>query len=458
MEKGRNNCDEINRASKKVTNITLLPYKTPILHGAIQINNEYNKNVNDGIDYKNLCLDLHKYVNAQKKCVQNVTALQKRPFVTKEWKDIIKGLAQTYNAKNIKKICYYEGDKETTKKKHVLNIHDVFRKFCIQKKIRLQNKSDMDFLKCNEYLSWIAEKKRELQSLDPDYKYIEEYEEYFHIHDNCNYPWLLKKTPDITCTMTTRTKAKEREGKGKSLSDTSKDLPVVNKDDSTSDNMSKPSLEKPPSKAIDHNSNLPPSSFPEQTPKKSTPHAGGNTIPQPNISDVILSGTSMPEPDPIFPPPIDNKHPQLKSFFEFLYNNLDGKKIQHDVDHSMKRKPVKISKDYPNYVQGDPILSTINKPYKYIPEGTLLSKKFFPLLLSKPQFAKTVPPSKQSLSPILPSQPISPSIPNSKNFSINLPHAVNYVPINKFTKFPVPFINELRPLPKITSGTINYCY
>ncbi|SBS89379.1 STP1 protein [Plasmodium ovale curtisi] len=451
MDNTKDNCKEIKKASNIQTYTSILPYKTTILHGVINIISEFKKKKEDGVDYKNLCKEVHKYVNSQKKCVRQEIKNKGKTFVHKEWKTVLSSLLTTFNSHKVNRLCYMDDDKNIDHKKHILDLHESFRNFCIEKKGRLQNTSEVDFEKCSEYMSWIVEKKREIQARDPNYKYIEEYKEFFNIHTNCNHPWLLKDTPDITCRRRTITTAGEKKDKGKSLSDTSQDLPIANKDASTRNNNSNPSPEKPPSKVIDRASNLPPSSFPEQSPTKSTSHADGNTIAQPNISNVILSGTSFPEPDPIFPPPVDYD-PKLKPFFEYLYNNLDGNKIHHDVDHSIKRKPVKISKDYPNYVQGDPILSTINKPYKHIPAGTLLSKNFFPLLLSKAQFAKTVPPLKQSLSPIVPSQPISPSIPNSKNFSITLPHAVNYVPINKSTKFAVPFINEHRPLPKIISG------
>ncbi|SBT55411.1 STP1 protein [Plasmodium ovale wallikeri] len=417
------------------------------------INQVSLKKNEDGVDYKNLCKDVNKYVNSQKKCVRQEIINKGKTLVPKEWKTVLSSLLITFNSQKVNRLCYLDNDKELDQKKYILDLHELFRNFCIEKKERLRNTSEVDFEKCNEYMSWIVEKKREIQARDPNYIYIEEYKEFFNIHTNCNYPWLLKDTPEITCRRRTITTAGEKKDKGKSLSDTSQDLPIVKKDGSTNDNKSNTPSEKVPSKVIDHASNLPPSSFPEQSPTKSNSHADSNTIAQSNISNVMLSGTSMPEPDPIFPPPVDYNDPKLKPFFKFLYNNLEGKIIQHEVDHSTKRKPVKNLKDYPNYVQGDPILSTINKPYKYIPAGTVLSKNFFPLFLSKRQFATTVPPSKQSLLPILPSQPILPSIPNSKKFSITLPHAVNYAPINKSTKFLVPFINELRPLPKITSGT-----
>ncbi|SBT02802.1 STP1 protein [Plasmodium ovale curtisi] len=442
MEKGRNNCDEIQRASRKVTNITLLPYKTPILHGAIQINNEYNKNVNDGIDYKKLCQDLNKYVNAQKKCVQEVTASQKRTFVTKQWKDIIQGLVQTYNAKNIKKICYYEGDQETTKKKHVLNIHDVFRKFCIEKKTRLQNKSDMDFLKCNEYLSWITEKKRGLQALDPNYENIREYQEYFDIHDNCNYPWLLRGTPDITCRVTTKTKTEKTDSEGENLKDTHKNAPILTQSSSSNKKEVTPAAVQPSSKGgMDPVTANSPNPAQDKTPIKSTSDSHDNTNTQQDTNMVILQGT------PVSPSTaVSMSHPDYKiqinqSNYDNLLGNLFGYKIPHDVHHSINRKDLKINNDYPTDIKGEAIRSSIEKSYIYIP-SQLRKQRFLPHF------------GKQGYIPqITRSEPFPVSIPYSQPPPITFSRAINYNPITKSIKYHTPLLREYPPFPIITSGT-----
>ncbi|SBT57503.1 hypothetical protein POVWA1_081950 [Plasmodium ovale wallikeri] len=66
MGNGKFTCDEVDKASRKDTIKSLLPYKTPILHGAINIINEFKKNDEDGIDYKNLC---DQYLYYSKNCV-----------------------------------------------------------------------------------------------------------------------------------------------------------------------------------------------------------------------------------------------------------------------------------------------------------------------------------------------------------------------------------------------------
>ncbi|SBT55672.1 hypothetical protein POVWA1_071470 [Plasmodium ovale wallikeri] len=272
MDNKKNNCDDINKVSTRVTNLALLPYKTPILHGIIEIINEFKKNNDDGIDYKKLCEQTSRYVNAQKKCVKDVTTSKGRTFVTKEWKGIIKGLVQTYEKQDVKRLCYYEDDNEVKKKKEVLNIHDVFRKFCIEKKDRLRNSSDMDFEECNNYMSWLDEKKRELQGIDPNYKYIEEYQKYFYIHTNCNYPWLVKNTPDIICRRTTKTKAGKKDDKGRPLGDTSQTSPPV-LTDTTADSKKNIPLEpsNPSKRDVVPTSGKSPESDHEKTPPKSIP-------------------------------------------------------------------------------------------------------------------------------------------------------------------------------------------
>ncbi|SBS91401.1 STP1 protein [Plasmodium ovale curtisi] len=449
MEKRRNNCDEIKKASRKVTYKTLLPYKTPILHGAIQINNEYNKNVNDGIDYKNLCQDLHKYVNAQKKCVQDVTASQNRTFLTKEWKDIIKGLVQTYNAKNIKKICYYEGDNDTKKKKNVLNIHDVFRKFCIEKKLRFQNLGDMDFLQCNEYLSWIAEKKKELQSLDPDYKYIEEYKEYFHIHDNCNYPWLLKKTPDITCRMSTKTKAKEREGERKSLGDTSQVTPPVMKDSSTVDKKDTPPASQPSAK-VDRG----PVSV--QTSDKGTENSptrttvtndsnSSNNIVEPKIDNMLLVGFPISESHHIPKNIPDDKYLEYKSFLYHLYDDLYGQIIPHDVRQTNNIEPKNFLQKYPNYVHGEPITPITSKSNNYMPTKNLRKQRIHPVFLNNQPIVKFIPRLQQF--PEL--------IHNSQRYPSIIPPKKYYDPKYISMQTSVPFFRRINTIPKSTPDSRN---
>ncbi|SBT54496.1 hypothetical protein POVWA1_066560 [Plasmodium ovale wallikeri] len=270
MDKRKNNCEDINKASTRVTNLALLPYKTPILQGIIQIISEFKKNDEDGIDYKNLCEKTNRYVNAQKKCVKEVTASKGRKFVTNEWKSIIRGVAQTYEKQNVKRLCYYEDDREVKKKKEVLNIHDVFRNFCIEKKARLQKLSDMDFEQCNEYMSWLNEKKMHLKSIDPNYEYIQQYQEYFNIHNNCNYTWLVKNTPDIICRRTTKTKAGKKDDKGRPLGDTSQTSPPV-LTDTTADSKKNIPLEpsNPSKRDVVPTSGKSPESDHEKTPPKS---------------------------------------------------------------------------------------------------------------------------------------------------------------------------------------------
>ncbi|SBT57117.1 hypothetical protein POVWA1_080240 [Plasmodium ovale wallikeri] len=191
----------------------------------VEIINEFSKYKNDGIHYKNLCEELLKYFKVQKRCVREEVTSQGQKFKTYEWNNIVNALYTTFESKKIKRLCYLEKDNDENKKKDVLNIHEEFRNFCIEKKARLRNISDMNFEQCNDYMSWITEKKRGLQAIDPNYENIREYKEYFDIHHNCNYPWLVSNTPDVTCSQITRSRGKEKEGASKSAGDSSQTAP-----------------------------------------------------------------------------------------------------------------------------------------------------------------------------------------------------------------------------------------
>ncbi|SBS92166.1 hypothetical protein POVCU2_0072490 [Plasmodium ovale curtisi] len=274
---------------------------------------------------------------------------QGQKLLTKEWNKILDAIITTFNSQKVNRLCYFYDDKNIDHEKHILGLHKLFRNFCIEKKERLRNKSG--FRKVKEYMSWIDEKKE---------KY--------------------KGTPDITCRRRTITKAREHKDKGKSLSDNSKDIPIVNQDGS---------------RILFQKSHL----------QEAFPLFMIILFFQPNISNVILGDASFSEPDLVFPPPIDYNDPKLKPFFEFLSNNLDGKKIHRDVDHSTKRKPVIFSKDYPTYVHGDPKITIKSKSYKPFPLGFHLSKKIIPLVLNRKHFS-TIFPSQETLAIIFLSQQI----------------------------------------------------
>ncbi|SBT52288.1 hypothetical protein POVWA2_063180 [Plasmodium ovale wallikeri] len=134
MQRGQYNCDKIKAASKKQTNDIFIRYKTPILDGAIKIINQFKKDKNDGVHYKKLCEELLKYVKAQKKCVREEVSNEGKSLTAREWNKIVNALYTTFNSQKIKRLCYLENDKEETTKKYILNIHEVFRNFCIEKK------------------------------------------------------------------------------------------------------------------------------------------------------------------------------------------------------------------------------------------------------------------------------------------------------------------------------------
>ncbi|SBT55738.1 hypothetical protein POVWA1_071900 [Plasmodium ovale wallikeri] len=341
MDKLKFTCNEINEASKKDTVKTLLPYKTPILHGALNIINEFKKNDDDGIDYKNLCDKLSKYAISQKKCVKDVVALKKKKFEREQWKGIIKALVHTYERQDVKRLCYYEDDKDVSKKKDVLNIHDVFRNFCIEKKARLRNSSNMDFDECNNYMSWLAEKKRGLQAIDPNYDYIREYQNYFNIHHNCNYPWLVKNAPDVSCSMLTKSKGVKKDNEGSTSGDNIPQSPVVTTVSSAKEKKDITVVTEPvPKVEQDHAKAIPSDTSHEKGPKKIASTGDGNKAGknEPERIHTWLDGVSIFQPTPVFEPrPVpqprptpqpapDPKYLEFKNLFESNNNYLRGEK------------------------------------------------------------------------------------------------------------------------------------
>ncbi|SBT74350.1 hypothetical protein POWCR01_000208300, partial [Plasmodium ovale] len=155
MKKFTHTCNEIKRATKRDTHNVYIRYKTPILQGAINIINEFSKDKNDGIPYKNLCEELSKYVKSQRKCVREEVESMGKNLITREWNIIMSALGVTFKSKKINKLCYLDNDKEIDNKKYILNLHELFRNFCIEKKERLRNTSEVDFEKCNDYMTWI---------------------------------------------------------------------------------------------------------------------------------------------------------------------------------------------------------------------------------------------------------------------------------------------------------------
>ncbi|SBT72121.1 STP1 protein, partial [Plasmodium ovale] len=453
MDKTKDNCEEIKKASNIKTYISILPYKTAILRGVINIINEFKKKNEDGVDYKNLCKDVNKYVNSQKKCVRQEIINKGKTLVPKEWKTVLSSLLITFNSQKVNRLCYLDNDKELDQKKYILDLHELFRNFCIEKKERLRNTSEVDFEKCNEYMSWIDEKKKEIQGRDPNYYYIKQYEEYFYIHTNCNYPWLLKGTPDIICRMTTKTRAEEKDNKSKTLNSPSPSAPAVTTVGTTEENKNTYSKAKSPSKA-EHD---PPTSESTSTDKgkvsaKDSTSRGHNVKPKSSISNVMVQGSPIQQTIPLFKPTPASKIPQLKSIFETLSTNLDGNKITHVVRHSFSRKPITNANKYPNDVKGYPIKHNITNSYNFIPTKILHSKPFIKVLLSEknPSSNNRLQSSKE---PFPPPQPLLPTIVNSQAYLRTIPSTMKHARKTKPIKIQDAFFSKLTPFPEITSGT-----
>ncbi|SBT73924.1 STP1 protein, partial [Plasmodium ovale] len=436
MQRGQYNCDKIKAASKKKTNDIFIRYKTTILDGAIKIINKFMKDNRDGVHYKNLCEELLKYVRAQKKCVREEVLKEGKSLNAREWNKIVDALYTTFNSQKIKRLCYLEKDNDETKKKDVLNIHEVFRNFCIEKKPK-ETKSSLSFEECNEYLSWINGKKMYLQGIDPGYKYIEKYKEYFNIRNKCNYPWLISIIPDVTCTQFTRTKPTEKDSPSKSLADTDQTTTVVTHSNSPGGKNDTPAAVQP----FSEGDGSPPSAKVPDSPQDKSPTqskngAGSDLNSHQDTFNIELEGTPVAESTPIFElrtipqPAHDPKYLQFKNLFE-SDNYLRGKVIPHKYSYSTNIESSKHPKIFTSYVEGEPIKTNISKPYKFIPPELLHSQEFLQLLRSQRivellrlQQFRNLLFSKKFLSnlfrkerftpPIIHSQQVMPAVPQRK--------------------------------------------
>ncbi|SBT74267.1 STP1 protein [Plasmodium ovale] len=438
------NCNKIKGASKKVTNDIFIRYKTPILDGAIKIINEFKKDKYDGVRYKNLCEELLKYVKAQKKCVREEVSKEGKRLTSREWNKIENALYITLNSQKIKSLCYLEKDNEETKKKEVLNIHDVFRNFCIEKKARLRNISDMNFEQCNEYMSWLNGKKMYLRSIDPNYEYIEEYQEYFYIHNNCNYPWLVSNTPDVTCSQLTRTTAAKKDKPDTTIGDTNQNPIVITHVTTSGVKKEKSPAEKLPAKEdVNTISAESSDSVPGKKPITSTAtddSNSSNSNGEPQMDNMLLVGFPISEPHHIPKHIPDDKYLEYQSFLEHLYDNLYGQNIPHDIRQTYNIEPKNFFQKYPNYVHGEPITPITSKSNNYMPTKNLRKQRIHPALLKKQPPVELIPRL----------QPFLELIHNSQRYQSIIPPKKHYDPKYISMQTSVPFFRRINTIPKST--------
>lgn len=258
----------------------------------------------------------------------------------------------------------------------------------------------MHFKECNDYLSWLDEKKRELRMLDPNYDYIRQFAEYFHIHQNCNYPWLIQNKYDITCHMLTRTRAAEKDRKEKTLDEdrqpiaaAAKNIPEVKKKDVP--------LEEKPSSQRDVNPGSGQSSNTgqEQAPSQSTSSSDGNSGKDniaPKFPDVEIMGTDISK-SPSNSYTIQN-YTNIKQFPGFF----TGKKIPHFARFPIHKQPDISIVGNPVQVQHAQIDPTVINSYTLAPppppssltfsQPYTRSKRFTALNINVQPFREEIPP------------------------------------------------------------------
>ncbi|SBT84988.1 STP1 protein, partial [Plasmodium ovale] len=393
MKKFTHNCNDIKRYSKKDTHNIFIRYKTPILEGAIKIINEFKKDKEDGVHYKNLCEELNKYAKVQRRCFREEITNQGYTYKSQEWNKIVNALYITFNSNSIKRLCYLEKDKEETTKKYVLDIHEAFRDFCIEKKPKETN-STLSFEECMQYLEWIKMKKDMILAMDPGYAYISNYSEFFDIRKKCNYPWLIDNKPDMICVMNTKTKPKDQDDKAKTSVDTSQSTPDIARATPAGDTKVNPDSAQPPSTGVvvplDGKRT---STHQEKTPIQRNSSDTEDTNKQSSLPSTDVQGNPIPMTIPVFQPINFSEHPQFKDFIKTLPTNFDGQKISH-VHQPFKQNPIIIPNDGASNVRGEPIKPIITRSYNYVPVKFSRKQRKFPKHLTIKPFSKFIPRSK----------------------------------------------------------------
>ncbi|SBT00050.1 STP1 protein, partial [Plasmodium ovale curtisi] len=319
---------------------------------------------------------------------------------------------------------------------------------------------------CVNYIQWIEAAKEKLLSVDPGYNTIKNYKKYFNIRNNCNYPWLLKNTPDITCTVRTKTTPKEQDSKAKTSVDSSQSLPDVSKDSPVGDTKANPPTTQPSPKVEgDPRSGNPPNTVLEKTPTQGTPSGDQNVNHVQENYDVKLQGTPIDESNPATKSPPDKQSspeyndPRVQEFIKHIKSSFHGQKITHDTRHAINRRPDTIHKYNTNHVQGKEITSLITKPNNFIPLNVLYSQRFVQLLRSQRflellhlKSFRQLLHSERFLSHLLSKERIIPSIIHSEQVTPPIPHREFYVPKSEPIKTQVAFIRA-EPIfyPRITT-------
>ncbi|SBT30927.1 STP1 protein [Plasmodium ovale wallikeri] len=301
---------------------------------------------------------------------------------------------------------------------------------------------------------------KKIQGRDPNYDYIKQYEEYFYIHTNCNYPWLLKGTPDIICGMKTKTRAEKKDNKLETLNSPSQSAPAVTTVSNSKENKDIPAVAEPvPKGEQDHAKAKPPDIANEKGPKKITPSDDGNSAGnnEPEWIHTWLDGVSIFQPTPVFqpkPPPQPAPDPKYLQLKNLLYsdNYLRGNVIPHTNSHSTYIESSTNPKIFARSVQDEPMKTNINEPNNFIPLNVLYSQRFGELLRSQ-RFVELlrIKPfhhplfSKRFLSYLLSKERFIPPIVHSQQVTPATPHMEFYVPKSKSTKTGVAFIPSEDP-------------
>ncbi|SBT54995.1 STP1 protein [Plasmodium ovale wallikeri] len=141
-----------------------------------------------------------------------------------------------------------------------------------------------------------------------------------------------------------------------------------------------------------------PSTSPENAPTRTviTDHSKSDHNDGEQIrNSVWLLGNPVSESPPVSQPNTvsktspDYNDPKYQQFFHYLSTNLEGQKIPHDLHHSINKRPTKIPKVHPTYVQNKPITPSVTKSYNYIPPQLPRMQQFLPIFPRNQRFTAT---------------------------------------------------------------------
>ncbi|SBT74545.1 STP1 protein [Plasmodium ovale] len=386
---------------------------------------------NCGLRQEQLCNKIKEMIPVKKKIIIGLMDAPSRQKWNKEWdSERSKYFNKLYDEEGFINMCF---PSKYPRKNEILNqLLSRHIKFCKEKDVKREAvEKSFDFNACREYDSWIETEKasftREYLRNVSDFKRpnVHKYfstKEHPEGHDplgtyrksklDCEkynptsksyQPIQVTKAPtDRPNLPTAPTDRQESQGNG-GIS-----VPDEGAIEKTKSHVEKTSQTKTPSDSltppqtktkIDGSDNgKEPSTSPENAPTRTviTDHSKSDHNDGEQIrNSVWLLGNPVSESPPVSQPNTvsktspDYNDPKYQQFFHYLSTNLEGQKIPHDLHHSINKRPTKIPKVHPTYVQNKPITPSVTKSYNYIPPQLPRMQQFLPIFPRNQRFTAT---------------------------------------------------------------------